>query len=186
MNNIVDNHYECIEEFCNEVDFVYNNIANKYNSTPLQIIAKYKDVKEIIKKLCRLGYELCSIEIEPPKHNGYKYEYVINICDDGLCCNPLKVNNKYVNCNSIYTFIFEDCNSKILSHINSIFIREVDIYDREHYIYDDIYNYVLDDFEFHCGVLDDERDFISNDFINDNTGDRNAKELKEIAKVFGL
>lgn len=105
-----------------------SNISEKFNElnidNEVSIISKYERVKEIIAELVRLDYPISSINLEQPTYNNYYDEYIISLCDDGIFCEPMKRENRYLNDKSTIIYVSDDCNSKVLSHLHASIMYE--------------------------------------------------------------
>lgn len=112
------------------------DIADKFNMVEddfgdIAIIAKYEEAKEIIAELVCIGYSLESIEIDRPEWRNYYDEYLISLNFDGIWCQPMKVDGKYITDDSTITYILDNCSSTVIPHCKGNVVFEVGIIDEE-------------------------------------------------------
>lgn len=134
MREITTTHFEDIEEFCENIVEVYEDI--KENSTEYEdvsIIALYEEARHIVSELIRCGFEIKDMYIYDSEWEGYDDEYIISIYDDGIWVEPFKRGNKYLNDESGCTYVLHNCNSKCLDTITSDELYEVTFLDDEDY-----------------------------------------------------
>ena len=97
MREITTTYFEDIEEFCENIVEVYEDI--KENSTEYEdvsIIALYEEARHIVSELIRCGFEIKDMYIYDSEWEGYDDEYIISIYDDGIWVEPFKRGNKYL------------------------------------------------------------------------------------------
>lgn len=125
-----------IEEFCELVDDIISDSEDEI----IDIVAKYDDVKEILKELVYYGRELEFVELEPSDEwNGYDKEYSISVFDNKISCEKLWYEDRYYGSDAEIVFYMGDVNSKVIkSYSEYSTMYEV-------YIEDD-----NDEFEFEC------------------------------------
>lgn len=97
----------------------------------IAIIAKYEEAKEIIAELVCIGYSLESIEFDRPEWKNYYDEYLISLNFDGIWCQPMKVDGKYITDDSTITYILDNCSSTVISQCKGKVVFEVGMVDDE-------------------------------------------------------
>ena len=97
----------------------------------IAIIAKYEEAKEIIAELVCIGHSLESIEIDRPDWKNYYDEYLISLNFDGIWCQPMKVDGKYLTDDSTITYIIDNCSSTVIPQCKGKVVFEVGIVDEE-------------------------------------------------------
>lgn len=112
------------------------DIADKFDMVKddfgdIAIIAKYEEAKEIIAELVCIGYSLESIEFDRPEWRSYYDEYLISLNFDGIWCQPMKVDGKYITDDSTITYILDNCSSAVIPHCKGKVVFEVGIVDEE-------------------------------------------------------
>lgn len=123
-------HFINYEELASALSDEYKEIKEKDDLDSVGVIAKYNDTKEIIVELIRLGYGIASIsEFSDGCWNGYNEEYLISLLEDEVWCQPIKIGNSYLTIGNKLTYLLDDCNSKIISYIDSPVIYEVSVGD---------------------------------------------------------
>lgn len=108
------------------------DIADKFDMVKddfgdIAIIAKYEEAKEIIAELVCIGYSLESIEIDRPEWRNYYDEYLISLNFDGIWCQPMKIDNKYVTDDSTITYILDNCSSTVIPQCKGKVVFEVGV-----------------------------------------------------------
>ena len=121
-------------DFVDAVDKQYGSMKenddNVYDND-IAIIAKYDEAAHIITELVRKGYSLHSIELNDVDYNGYDKEYIISLFNLGIeyeiWCEPMMRENGYLDDSSTVIYVMDNCSSKILPHLDSENIFEVQI-----------------------------------------------------------
>lgn len=121
-------HFEDYEDFTCTVSDVYNKVRSDDEYNSIDIVAKYKDAKEIIRELVGIGYDIAFInELADPEWDGYDDAFVISLLDDEIWCEPVKRDEGYIFVEADVVYIFDDCNSKIIPKIEANEVYEVGI-----------------------------------------------------------
>ena len=110
MCYLKDLSFGSTEKFCELVDDVISDSENEI----VDIVAKYDDVKEILKELVYYGRELEFVELEPAEWNGYDKEYSISVFDNKVSCEKLWHEDRYYGSDAEIVFFMEDVNSKVI------------------------------------------------------------------------
>ena len=110
MERLEFNDYE---EFACEVADTYDSLKGE-DYEDIAIIAKYEEAKEIISELSCIGYSLESIRMSRPEWENYHEEYLISLNNDGIWCEPMKLDGKYLTDESTITYILDNCSSKVI------------------------------------------------------------------------
>ena len=110
-----DINFEYIEEF---VDYLVEKVKDN-DELFATVVCKFNEAKEIIKYLMMFeDIDFENIYLESPDEKGYTDEFCMEFWyNDGIVnfsCDPLKVNGKYENPCGDETYLFDDCNSKII------------------------------------------------------------------------
>ena len=93
----------------------------------IAIIAKYEEAKEIIAKLSCIGYSLESIRMSRPECKNYHDEYLISLNNDGIWCEEMKSDGKYLTDESTITYILDNCSSKVIPYCKGKNVYEVTV-----------------------------------------------------------
>lgn len=120
--------YDDICELCEDIVDTYLSSAE---DADVCVIAKYEEAKRIISELCSMDFTLTSCILHAPDFDGYDDEYIIDIFPDEVWCEPAKRNGKYIYSESLVTYLLDNCNSKILSKIETTHTYEVHLYDED-------------------------------------------------------
>lgn len=118
-----------IYELADMVNSMYHNVTSYDGLNNVVVVAKYYEAKTLIENLIsERGYEIGNItDLSDVVANGYSDEYIVTLFVNEINCEPAKVNNKYKDIYAEAVYVFEDCNSKVLSYIHGKNIFEVDI-----------------------------------------------------------
>lgn len=118
-----------IYELADMVNSMYHNVTSYDGLNNVVVVAKYYEAKTLIENLIsERGYEIGNItDLSDVAANGYSDEYIVTLFVNEINCEPAKVNNKYKDIYAEAVYVFEDCNSKVLSHIHGENVFEVDI-----------------------------------------------------------
>ena len=95
----------------------------------IAIIAKYEEAKEIISELSCIGYSLESIRMSRPEWENCHDEYLISLNNDGIWCEEMKSDGKYLTDESTITYIFDNCSSKVIPYCKGKTVYEVSVGD---------------------------------------------------------
>ena len=112
------------------------DIADKFDMVKddfgdITIIAKYEEAKKIISELSCIGYSLESIRMSRPEWENYHEEYLISLNNDGIWCEPMKLDDKYLTDESTITYILDNCSSKVIPYCKGKNVYEVTVGDYE-------------------------------------------------------
>lgn len=123
-------HFEGYEDFACVMSDVYDRVKSNDEYNSVDVIAKYEDAKEIVRKLIGIGYGIAYItELADVEYDGYDDAFVISLLDDEIWCEPVKRDDKYIFVEADVVYIFDDCNSKIIPKIEADEVYEVEIGD---------------------------------------------------------
>mgnify|MGYP000041295005 FL=1 len=128
MINIKTLHFKDYEDFACAVSDVYDRVKSDDEYNSVDVVAKYEDAKEIIRELIGIGYGIAFIDgFGDPEWDGYDDAFVISLLDDEIWCEPVKRKDGYIFVEADVVYIFDDCNSKIISKIEADEVYEVEI-----------------------------------------------------------
>ena len=118
-----------IYELADMVNSMYHNVTSYDGLNNVVVVAKYYEAKTLIENLIsERGYEIGNItDLSDVAANGYSDEYIVTLFVNEINCEPAKVDNKYKDIYAEAVYVFEDCNSKVLSYIHGENVFEVDI-----------------------------------------------------------
>lgn len=91
----------------------------------VSVIALYNEAKQVLAACIQYGLDIVSMEIDNAEYGDYYDEYIVTIDQEGLWCEPFKRNGTYISDASNITYIFDNCNSKVIGHCESDDIYEV-------------------------------------------------------------
>lgn len=121
--------YDNIYELCEDVVDTYDVLESNYGNNIVSIIAKYDETSLIVSELCTMDFSLFLCELHDPEFAGYTDEYLIEIIEDKIFCEPAKRNGDYIGSGSSIVYVLDDCNSKVLSKFEADYAYEVHLYD---------------------------------------------------------
>ena len=121
-------HFDDYSQLVSLASDIYEDARDidEYNS--INIIAKYYDMKQIIRELIYNDYDIRYI-IDFDNTDNYKDEYLLSLSDNEICVERAKVNGKYLYPETYVCFIMDDCNSKIIPLIEAEMTYEVSVGD---------------------------------------------------------
>lgn len=130
-------HFENYEDFACAVSDTYDRVKSDDEYNSVDIVAKYEDVKEIIRELVGIGYGIAfATEFASPEWDNYDDAFVVSLLDDEIWCEPVKRKDGYIFVEANVVYIFDDCNSKIIPKIEADEVYEVEV-GNEYDDYDD-------------------------------------------------
>lgn len=179
-------HFENHKEFAKGVSDMFSSLESAYSD--ISIIAKYDDAKEILKELLYIGFDISSINLESNESHKYNDEYIISILnidgENSVWCDKFKSENKYLDDESVVTFIMDNCSSKAISHCKALYKYEVGVGVEDDNVNSkkDI-NYSDDMHGFTVSSTDDNRyrsfSYYSSDQLSQN-------DIQDMLKCFGF
>ena len=124
-------YFEDFESLVCDITDKFNSLTNEYGD--ITVIAKYNEVKRIIRELTYLGYSIEDIELHRPDWDNYEDEYILSLNFDGIWCSPMKRNGKYITDESEIIYILDNCSSACIPYCRGVFVYEVEIAEAEEY-----------------------------------------------------
>jgi hypothetical protein len=126
-----DDYIDFAEEIYDTFDKL-KKINNNDTYKDISIIGKYEEIRNIIRELIAVGYEIHSIELHNPELEGYDDEYVctVRVFDDEeseIWCEPIKIGDKYIYDKSLITYVFDNCSSAVLKYLTALVMYEVNV-----------------------------------------------------------
>lgn len=131
MKIIKQIYFEDFTSLACEISDNFDMVKDEFGD--IAIIAKYEEAKEIIEELVHIGHSLVSIRMSRPEWDGYCDEYIISLNHDGIWCEPMKRNGKYISDESTMIYIFDNCSSAVIPQCRGNILIEVGIEDEEEF-----------------------------------------------------
>ena len=131
MEIIKQIYFEDFTSLACEISDNFDMVKDEFGD--IAIIAKYEEAKEIIAELVCIGHSLVSIRMSRPEWDGYCDEYIISLNHDGIWCEPMKMNGKYISDESTMIYILDNCSSALIPQCRGNILIEVGIADEEEY-----------------------------------------------------
>lgn len=190
-------YFEDFCEFACEASDMYDSVNDDFKL--VGIIAKYDEMKEILRELICIGYDVAHIELYDKLFDNYRDEYIINLTNKGIYCEKFKHKNGYIKDDYMIIYISNECSSACLKHIDSDMIIAFEIDNEEYEIAEDLEVGTDDecpccDCESCCecdedmhgftASKNDENGYFSVSFYSTEKID--ADEMKDILEIFGL
>lgn len=126
--------FDCICELANVMDDYVIDNASTGEYPIVSAYANYEVAKALVEALIMLENPIGAIlELEDYEMSHYDREYVVYLSEDGVTCEKTYHKDGYYNGGGDISFVHEDCNSKLLSHIDSQTICEFGIGSDEDY-----------------------------------------------------
>lgn len=116
--------FPSIQDFASKIYETHQILSN---DNDIAIILKYDELQKIIPELILLKYKLVSAEIDYPELYGYDDEYIISLFRNEIWCEKMKRNAEYINDESSITYVFDNCSSACLKHLDGDIVYEVRI-----------------------------------------------------------
>lgn len=115
--------YKDIEDLCLSLSELYDMFCETHEFLDITIVAKYDIAKQIISEFIYYDFTLYDVELESPDFGNYDCEYYISLMSNKeiYCEKAIGKDGKYLIDESNIVFVYEDCNSKVLSSIRSDF-----------------------------------------------------------------
>lgn len=129
MEIIKQIYFEDFASLACEISDNFDMVKDEFGD--IAIIAKYEEAKEIIAELVCIGHLLVSIRMSSPEWDGYHDEYIISLNHDGIWCEPMKVDGKYIPDESTMIYILDNCSSAVIPQCRGNILIEVGIADEE-------------------------------------------------------
>jgi hypothetical protein len=103
------------------IDGFVSSIIPMYETKDISIVAKYEEAQEILRLLIiETDQPLQFLELEPDDYGDYKDEFCIEYYPEyGISCSKAKMDDRYLNIENDYTFIIDNCNSRVLKSVHS-------------------------------------------------------------------
>lgn len=115
----------------------------------ISVFCHYNIARKLIAVLCKKNVSVLSLDVSDEMWNGYNREYEISINDMEMVCSKVYNPEKetYLYSGADVSLVHEDCNSKILSRIESDAIYEFEIFCDENCEYCDYNNETEDEMD---------------------------------------
>mgnify|MGYP003200718537 CR=1 FL=1 len=168
--------YDNIYELCEDVVDTYDVLESNYDNNIVSIIAKYDEASLIVSELCTMDFFIFSCELHDQEFAGYTDEYLIEIIEDKIFCEPAKRNGDYIGSGSSMEYDCDGC----------IFCDECDEYDDhdEHgFLLDDDY---VDNKDLHGFSASKSDDYGCHSVSFYSTERVNHDDMMDLLRIFGL
>ena len=118
--------YDRVFDLADDIIATLNEIDETY--PVISVYGHYDVIKSLLEDLIMSGIEIKeSIELESYRINYYDKEFVLYLTDEGVSvCKCWKYNGYLYGAGDV-SFVHEDCNSKLLKHIDSEYVCEFGI-----------------------------------------------------------
>ena len=129
IENMKNLYFDDFEDLACDIADKFDLVKDDFGD--IAIIAKYEEAKEIIAELSCIGYSLESIRMSRPEWENYHDEYLISLNNDGIWCEEMKSDGKYLTDESTITYILDNCSSKVIPYCKGKIVYEVTVGDDE-------------------------------------------------------
>ena len=107
--------------------YVMSNVS-EHEYPIISAYVDYKLAKSLVEILISMGNSIGAIlELEDYEMSHYDKEYCVYLTEDGITCEKIFNDGSYYNGGGDISYVHEDCNSKLLSHIDSKTVYEFGI-----------------------------------------------------------
>ena len=120
--------FEDIYDLAEIMDSYVTSNASEHEYPIISAYVDYKLAKSLVEILISMGNSIGAIlELEDYEMSHYDKEYCVYLTEDGITCEKIFNDGSYYNGGGDISYVHEDCNSKLLSHIDSKAIYEFGI-----------------------------------------------------------
>lgn len=123
--------FEDFEDFACDIADKFDSIRELDEYNDVAIIAKYEEVRQIIKELLCIGYDLHSIVMHDEMWENYDAEYVISLLnidgEDEIWCEPMLRNSGYLTEEAPIIYVMDNCSSKVIPYCKGKVVFEVTV-----------------------------------------------------------
>ena len=120
--------FEDIYDLAEIMDSYVTSNVSEHEYPIISAYVDYKLAKSLVEILISMGNSIGAIlELEDYEMSHYDKEYCIYLTEDGITCEKIFNDGGYYNGGGDISYVHEDCNSKLLSHIDSKAIYEFGI-----------------------------------------------------------
>ena len=120
--------FEDIYDLAEIMDSYIMNNVSEHEYPIISAYVDYKLAKSLVEILISMGNSIGAIlELEDYEMSHYDKEYCVYLTEDGITCEKIFNDGSYYNGGGDISYVHEDCNSKLLSHIDSKTIYEFGI-----------------------------------------------------------
>ena len=117
--------FEDIYDLAEIMDSYVTSNVSEHEYPIISAYVDYKLAKSLVEILISMGNSIGAIlELEDYEMSHYDKEYCIYLTEDGITCEKTFNDGSYYNGGGDISYVHEDCNSKLLSHIDSKTIYE--------------------------------------------------------------
>ena len=120
--------FEDIYDLAEIMDSYVTSNVSEHEYPIISAYVDYKLAKSLVEILISMGNSIGAIlELEDYEMSHYDKEYCIYLTEDGITCEKTFNDGSYYNGGGDISYVHEDCNSKLLSHIDSKTVYEFGI-----------------------------------------------------------
>ena len=120
--------FEDIYDLAEIMDSYVTSNVSEHEYPIISAYVDYKLAKSLVEILISMGNSIGAIlELEDYEMSHYDKEYCVYLTEDGITCEKIFNDGGYYNGGGDISYVHEDCNSKLLSHIDSKTIYEFGI-----------------------------------------------------------
>ena len=120
--------FEDIYDLAEIMDSYVTSNVSEHEYPIISAYVDYKLAKSLVEILISMGNSIGAIlELEDYEMSHYDKEYCVYLTEDGITCEKIFNDGSYYNGGGDISYVHEDCNSKLLSHIDSKTVYEFGI-----------------------------------------------------------
>ena len=117
--------FEDIYDLAEIMDSYVMSNTSEHEYPIISAYVDYKLAKSLVEILISMGNSIGAIlELEDYEMSHYDKEYCVYLTEDGITCEKIFNDGSYYNGGGDISYVHEDCNSKLLRHIDSKTIYE--------------------------------------------------------------
>lgn len=120
--------FEDIYDLAEIMDSYIMNNVSEHEYPIISAYVDYKLAKSLVEILISMGNSIGAIlELEDYEMSHYDKEYCVYLTEDGITCEKIFNDGSYYNGGGDISYVHDDCNSKLLSRIDSKTVYEFSI-----------------------------------------------------------
>lgn len=122
--------FNCLCELSEIMDSYVQDTCSDDEYPIISAYAPYEIAKLLVEMLVMQGNPIgCIMQLEEREVSGYNKEYHVSLTENGVACEKTFEEGQYLNSGGDISFVYEDCGSKLLKHIESDTVFEFGIVD---------------------------------------------------------
>ena len=122
-------YYRSLKSFAQDAISTYMALKEKEKYTLVVVIGKYDNIRELFRIMCCSGFTPSFAQLEDEEWAGYRDEFILSLFGDEISVEKMKHDDVFYSTGGDVIYVFDECNSKVLSKCDSKDTRTVSIRD---------------------------------------------------------